>query len=244
VSLAVTAVAPYLADRVPGWLRQIPGWLREPSWLRPMTHALRIFVLEHQTGGLFLVIFFEELGIPLPAPGDAAIAYGGYLTTTGAIPYPLAYVAVVAGAVLGSTCNLTLSRRYGRPFIQRFGRYVGVTEERLARAERIFKRWGPWAIIVGRHIPGMRIVLSALSGILEVPYRVFIPCVLVSASIWAAIFLELGRRLGPRVRDLFGLFPAHLIPWALVGLSLVVIGYLGYEHGIKPKGDRQLEQPD
>jgi hypothetical protein len=63
----------------------------------------------------------------------------GYLTTTGAIPYPVAYVAAVSGAVLGSACSLTVSRRYGRPFIQRLGRYI--------------------AIIVGRHIPGMRMVI-------------------------------------------------------------------------------------
>jgi len=222
----------------------VPGWLQEPSWWRPLTHAVRIFVLQHQSSGLFLVIFLEELGVPLPAPGDAAIAYGGYLTTTGAIPYPLAYLAVVSGAVLGSACNLTISRKYGRPFIKRFGKYVGVSEAKLARAERVFKRWGPWAIIVGRHIPGMRIVLSALSGILEVPYRVFIPCVLVSAAIWAAIFLEVGRRVGPRIREAFLIFPAHLIPWLALGLVLLVIGYLGYEHGFKPKAwSRHAEEP-
>jgi membrane protein DedA with SNARE-associated domain len=238
----VLALAAFLADKIPDW---IPDWLLEPGWWRPLTHFVRAFVMDHQTGGLFFVIFLEELGVPLPAPGDAAIAYGGYLTSTGAIPYSLAYIAVVSGAVLGSACNLTISRRYGRPFIQRFGRYIGVTDERLVRAEHLFKRWGPWAIIVGRHIPGMRIVLSALSGILGVPYRVFVPCVLVSASIWAAIFLELGRRLGPRVRDLFTLFPAHLIPWLVLGLILLLIGYLGYEHGFKPKERREpIEQPD
>jgi membrane protein DedA with SNARE-associated domain len=230
------ALALFLADN-------LPGWLQEPSWWRPLTHAVRIFVLHHQSGGLFVVIFLEELGVPLPAPGDAAIAYGGYLTTTGTIPYPLAYLAVVSGAVLGSTCNLTLSRRYGRPFIQRFGKYIGLTEEKLVRAERVFKRWGPWAIIVGRHIPGMRIVLSAVSGILEVPYRVFIPCVLVSATIWAAIFLEIGRHVGPRIREVFRIFPAHLLPWVLVGLAVLVIGYLGYEHGYKPKAwSRHIEE--
>ena len=97
----------------------LPGWLQEPSWLRPLTHAIRLFIFQHQSGGLFVVIFLEELGVPLPAPGDAAIAYAGYLTTTGAIPYPLAYVAVVCGSVLGSACNLTISRKYGRPFIRR-----------------------------------------------------------------------------------------------------------------------------
>ena len=222
----------------------ILAWPGEPQWWRALVRAIRVFVMDHQTGGLFLVIFFEELGVPLPVPGDVAIAYGGYLTTTGAISYPTAYVAVVVGAVLGSACNLTISRRFGRPFVQRFGRYVGITDERLVRAEQIFKRWGPWAIILGRHIPGMRIVLSALSGILGVPYRVFIPCVLISATIWAAIFLELGRRLGPRVRGLFGVFPAHLVPWLVLGLILLMIGYLAYEHGFKPKDNREtVEQP-
>ena len=164
-------------------------------------------VLQHQSSGLFLVIFLEELGIPLPAPGDVAIMYGGYLTTTGAIPYPLAYLAVVAGAVLGSACNLTISRKYGRPFIQRFGVRRRDRGE-AASGRSAFQRWGPWAIIIGRHIPGMRIVLSALSGILGVPYKVFIPCVFVSSLVWAAIFLEIGRRVGPRIREVFS-FSQH-----------------------------------
>src|SRR3989442_9329856 len=100
----------------------LPGWLQEPSWLRPFTHAIRIFILHHQSGGLFIVIFLEELGVPLPAPGDAAIAYGGYLTTTGAIPYPLAHLAVVSGAGLGSARNPTITPRYRRPVLPPYRR--------------------------------------------------------------------------------------------------------------------------
>ena len=217
----------------------LPWWLHEPAWLHELARQLRRFIFEHETAGLFIVILLEEIGIPLPAPGDVAITYGGYLTTTGAIPYPLAYVAVVCGAVIGSSVNMTLCRRYGRRVIRRFGPVLGITEERLTRAEAAFRRWGPWAIIIGRHIPGMRIVLSALSGILEVPYRVFIPCVAVSATIWAAIFITLGRVLGPRARGLFGILPADLIPWLLFGLGLLAVGYLGYEHGFKPKAWRR-----
>ena len=220
----------------------MPWWLQEPGWWRELARGVRMFIFQHQTFGLFTVIFLEEIGIPLPAPGDVAITYGGYLTTRGTIPYPLAYVAVVTGAVLGSTLNTTLSRRYGPRVIARVGPFLGITEVRLERAQALFQRWGPWAIIVGRHIPGMRIVLSALSGILNVPYRVFIPCVAISATIWAAIFLELGRLLGPRARDLFALFPAPLIPWVLLGLGVLLVGYLGYEHGFKPKATRKPVQ--
>ncbi len=180
------------------------------------------------------------MGFPLPVPGDVAIIYVGYLTTQGSAQFPLAYLAVVSGAVLGSTANMTISRRYGRRFVRKFGKYLGISEKRLAAAEKLFKRWGPWAIIVGRQVPGLRIVLSAISGILDVPYRVFIPCVALSAAIWAAIFLELGRLLGPRTKDLFGMFPAHLIPWLLLGLGVLLVGYLGYEHGFfKPKAWRR-----
>ena len=67
------AVAHHLADT-------LPEWLQEPAWWRPLTHAVRAFLQQHQSSALFIVIFPEELGVPLTAPGDVAIAYGGYLT--------------------------------------------------------------------------------------------------------------------------------------------------------------------
>jgi len=208
----------------------LAGWLQTPHWLWPAARAVGHFVRGHQALGLFLVIFAEELGVPLPAPGDAAITYGGYLTTTGAIPYPLAYLAVVAGATTGSFCLYALSRRYGHRFLVRFGPYLGLTAERLERAERAFQRWGPWAVIIGRHIPGMRIVLSAFAGAFGIRKRAFVVCVLVSSALWAAIFLELGRMLGRNSRFLFRVFPAHLLPLALLFVVLVWALWLAREH--------------
>jgi membrane protein DedA with SNARE-associated domain len=215
----------------------LPVWFQTPDWLLPAARAVGHFVRTHQAIGLFLVIFAEELGIPLPAPGDAAITYGGYMTTTGAIPLPLAYVAVVSAATTGSFCLYSLSRRFGHPFLFRFGPYVGLTTERLEGAERAFRRWGPWAVIIGRHVPGMRIVLSAFAGVFELPRRVFVPCVLVSSTIWAAIFLELGRALGRNSRLLFRVVPAHLLPLVFVALALVWALWLLYEHRWRPRAE-------
>ena len=211
----------------------VPGWLQTPRGFWPFTGAIGHFIHDHQAIGLFLVIFAEELGIPLPAPGDVAIAWGGYLTARGDIPYPFAFLSVVVGATTGSFCLYWLSRRFGHPFLMRFGPYIGLTSERLASAERAFRRWGPWAVIIGRHIPGMRIVLSALAGMFEFPTRTFVLCVLISSSIWAAIFLELGRMLGRNSRLLFRLFPAHLIPLAIGLIVLVWVLWLAYEHGVR-----------
>lgn len=211
----------------------LPGWIQSPDAFMPATRALGHFVRDHQAIGLFLVIFAEELGIPLPAPGDATITYAGYQTAIGAIPYPLAYLAVISGATLGSLCLYTLSRRYGHPFFVRFGPYIGLHADRLERAEAAFTRWGPWAIIIGRHIPGFRIVLSAFAGAFEFPRRLFVICVLISSSIWAAIFLELGRVLGRNSRYLFRLFPAHLIPFGILLIVCLWLLWLGYEHALR-----------
>jgi membrane protein DedA with SNARE-associated domain len=219
----------------------IPDWLQTPAWFWPATRTMVHLVRTHQAMGLFLVIFAEELGIPLPAPGDAWITYGGYLTTTGAIPVPLAYLAVIGAATSGSFCNYTVSRRFGHPFLVRFGPYVGLSAERLDRAERAFRHWGPWAVIIGRHIPGMRIVLSAFAGVFELPRRVFVPCVLLSSTIWAAIFLELGRALGRNSRYLFRLAPAHLLPLLIVLLAVGWTLWLVYEHRWRPRQEARRQ---
>jgi membrane protein DedA with SNARE-associated domain len=213
----------------------LPSWLEMPRWFRDAAEPLGQFLAHQHTLGLFIVIFLEELGIPLPAPGDVAIAWAGYQTTTGSVPYALAYLAVIGGAVLGSLCLYSVARHFGHPFVLRFGRYVGLDHERLEKVERAFRRWGPLAIIVGRHIPGMRIYLSAFAGIFEVPLKIFIPSVAFSSVLWATIFIEIGRVLGRNSRYLFRLFPAHLFPLLLLGVMVLAALYIAYEHAWRPR---------
>jgi len=225
----------YLLSLTTTHIGDLPVWLQSPDWFWHAARDIGHFVRVQPALGLFLVIFAEELGIPLPAPGDAAIMYGGYLTTTAALRLPVAYVAVISAATIGSFCNYSICRRFGHPFLVRFGPYVGLTAERLEGAERAFRRWGPWAVIIGRHVPGMRIVLSAFAGVFELPRRLFVPCVLVSSTVWAAIFLELGRMVGRNSRLLFRLVPSYLVPLIFVLLALLWAAWLLYEHRWRPR---------
>lgn len=225
---------------------QLPDWLQTPAWYRPLSRFILHVIRTQQAFGLFGVVFAEELGIPLPVPGDVAIAWAGYLTTTGGMSELEAGLAVVAGATLGSTCLFLLSRRFGHPFVLRFGRYVGLNEDRFLRAEASFKRWGPWAVILGRHIPGMRIYLSALAGLFEMRTVVFVPCVMLSSAVWAAIFIILGRMLGRQAGRLSRLLPAHLVPYALLLVAAVALVVVARHHGWHPfrRGQARSAQHD
>lgn len=220
---------------------QLPGWMQTPDWYRPLSRFILHLIRTHQALGLFGVVFAEELGVPLPVPGDVAIAWAGYLTTTRSMTELEAGAAVVAGATLGSTSLFLLSRRFGHPFVLRFGRYVGLNEDRFMRAEASFKRWGPWAVILGRHIPGMRIYLSALAGLFEMRAVVFVPCVVLSSTIWAAIFITVGRMLGRQAGRLSRLLPAHLVPYAFLLAAVVVFIVVAAHHGWHPFRRRRAD---
>jgi membrane protein DedA with SNARE-associated domain len=169
----------------------------------------------------FGLIYIEESGIPLFIPGDAFLVYVGH-----ALPYSFpilfaAWLGFILAVILGATNLYLISRRYGRRLLEhRLARFLHLTPARLEEAEHWFRRYGPWALIFGRHIPGFRVPLTVAAGILELPYRVFVISVLVSSATWAGLFLTLGAVFGDSVVHSIR---ANTRVYAGVAVAIVVI---------------------
>jgi membrane protein DedA with SNARE-associated domain len=56
------------------------------------------------------------------------------------------------GAVLGDNIGFAIGHFGGRPLIERHGRYIFLTRERIQRATGFFQRHGGWIIRVARFI--------------------------------------------------------------------------------------------
>ncbi|HEX5506024.1 MAG TPA: DedA family protein, partial [Thermomicrobiales bacterium] len=168
--------------------------------LSGLSHAILSLVLAYQYAGLFLLLLVEEAGVPLPLPGDTLIMYAGVRSRVGDNNAALTLALVTAAATLGSSALYWLARRGGRPVVRRYGRFLHLHPERVARMEARYRRWGPWAIILGRLIPGLRTPTSAMAGLFDVPYRVFAPCTACSALIWALFYFYFGALLAPAWR--------------------------------------------
>lgn len=169
----------------------------------------------------FGLIYIEESGIPLFIPGDAFLVYVGH-----ALPYDFpilfaAWLGFILAVILGATNLYLVSRRYGRRLLEhRLARFLHLTPARLEEAEHWFRRYGPWALIFGRHIPGFRVPLTVAAGILELPYRLFVISVLVSSATWAGLFLTLGAVFGDSVVKSIR---ANTWMYAAVAVAVVVI---------------------
>ena len=76
------------------------------------------------------------------------------------------------------------------------GKFLFIEQSDITRAEHLFKKYGIWTILIGRHIPGMRIPLTIFAGISGMSYRAFISATLTSTVLWIALFLQVGHRYG------------------------------------------------
>lgn len=133
-----------------------------------------------------LVIGVESMGVPLP--GEITLVSASLLaaTTDQVSPWGVAIGASI-GAIVGDSIGYTVGRRGGRPLLERLGRrfpkHLG--PEHLARGERLFARWGVWAVFFGRFVALLRILAGPMAGALHVPYRRFLVANATGGLVWA-----------------------------------------------------------
>jgi membrane protein DedA with SNARE-associated domain len=195
--------------------------------LRQLSQAMFRFFEMNQYLALFVFIFVEECGIPLPVPGDTLVAYSGYLATQGR-SNPLLVISVATVATAGGSSILYwIAYHFGHRFVIKYGRFIHLSEKRVNQVGGWFKKYGALAIVLGRLIPGMRVPTTVMSGVFEVPYRVFVPATFVAAAIWAGIYFTLGYVLG-REYLLLGRFLVSNYRLALAIVAIIVVSVALY----------------
>jgi membrane protein DedA with SNARE-associated domain len=187
------------------------------DWVRHLLHRYTYLAS-------YGLLYVEESGIPLPAPGDVFVAYVGAHVPRNVAAWIIAWLGLIGVVVIGATNLFWLSRRFGRRLAEgRFAHLVHLSPERLARAERWFQRYGVVAIIFGRHIPGFRVPITVAAGVFKVHYPVFAASVAVSTAIWAGVVMIIGITVGPRLEAFLTLHRDWLWLWAAVVVLFVIV---------------------
>ena len=182
---------------------------------------------EHSDLALFLLLFMEESGIPLPLPGDLVMLLAGVRAAEGKSVAVLSLAIMEAATLLGSTILYTLARRGGRPMLYRYGKFLHLELDKLERAEDFLRRHGPLAIVLGRVIPGLRIPTSLAAGVFGVPYPVFLPALAIGSFAYILFYFLLGYFFGPNVlRAIEGPHFQLRFVWLLLGMGAVVAAYV------------------
>ena len=174
--------------------------------------------ITHAVGnhGVYAVFGLLVLAAVVPVASELVMLYAGALAGgafagvsvhvfgTDVHSHVWGYVAIALagtlGNLIGAAIGWWIGALGGRAVVQRWGRFIHVSEAKLDRAERWFDRYDDWAVPVGLATPLARSFVAIPAGIVRVPFAKFLALALLGC---AAFCFGLGRRAGrsgPRTR--------------------------------------------
>lgn len=144
---------------------------------------------------LGLTLFLGALGLHLPSA--LAMVVAGSLAAQGQMSWWWASAIGVSGSVVGDVAGYSLGRVLSQEFLERRGRWIGLTPELITRGERLFQRWGALTVVLSRSLLSfLSPAVNFLAGAGRYSLRRFLPLDVVGRVIWTSAYLGLGYSLG------------------------------------------------
>jgi membrane protein DedA with SNARE-associated domain len=137
---------------------------------------------------------------------------------------PLAVALATVGSVIGAVVGYVIGAWGGRPLLDRYGRYVGIGDEDLDRADRWFDRWGSWAVFLGRMVPLVRTFVSYPAGISRMPIGRFLLFSTLGSLPWNAALIYAGFVVGENYPQIeAAIKPFEYVIYVVVAVGVVLL---------------------
>lgn len=161
-----------------------------------MHHTLNHLIEHFGYFGIILALLGGIIGLPLP--DEILLTYIGYNVFEGRLHYFPTLFSGIIGAICGISLSYLLGAKLGLPFLKRYGPKIHITEERIHLTTKLFNKLGPYLLVIGFFIPGIRHITAYLAAINSYSFRRFAFFAFLGAILWVFTFITIGRKLGPQ----------------------------------------------
>jgi membrane protein DedA with SNARE-associated domain len=144
--------------------------------------------------GIVLLMAIESACIPLPS--EIIMPFSGYLVSKGELNLWGVGVAGAVGCVLGSLVAYWAGMYGGRPFIEKYGRYILLSRHDLDLADRWFAKYGEVIVFVSRLLPAIRTFIAFPAGVARMNLTRFIIYTFAGSLPWCLGLAYVGQKLG------------------------------------------------
>src|SRR5204862_261237 len=134
-------------------------------------------------------------------------------------------IAGTLGSWIGATVMYWIARWGGRPLLNRYGRYVLISEQKIAGAENWAAHYGSMGIFISRLLPVVRHLIGIPAGIVRMNYKLFSVYTILGSGIWCAVLCYVGIKMGQDEKLMQG--ELHRLSLWLGG-SMLVLGAMYY----------------
>jgi membrane protein DedA with SNARE-associated domain len=153
--------------------------------------------------GVMIAMTIESAMIPLPS--ELILPFAGFLVsdpskieplTHGKWEFWLVVIAATIGNTIGSLIAYAIGAWGGRPFLERYGKYLLIRHHEIELAEHFFEKYGAATAFFSRLLPIVRTFISFPAGVARMPLGKFIAYSTAGAFLWSTLLVYAGTVLG------------------------------------------------
>ncbi|EKF84660.1 DedA family protein [Methanobacterium formicicum] len=176
--------------------------------------------------GILLGMTIESACIPLPS--EIIMTFAGYVVYEGKMAFWGVVLVGTLGNLVGSLIAYYVGWWGGRPLLEKYGKYILITPNKLNLADEWFEKYGHEAVLISRMLPGLRTFISLPAGITHMNLKKFILYTVIGSLPWCFVLTYIGVLMGPNWTTIESYFRYLDI---LVGIGVVVfIAYIIYHY--------------
>jgi len=146
-------------------------------------------------------VLLEDFGVPVP--GETVLILGAVYAGTGRLSVWVVGILAFLAAVAGDNIGFAIGHFGGRALIERYGRYILLTRERVDRATAFFDRHGGKVIVVARFVEGLRQANGIIAGLTGMHWRRFLAFNALGAALWVGVWTCVGYFSGNNIDAIY-----------------------------------------
>lgn len=174
--------------------------------------------------GVFLLMLLETVFPPVPS--EVIMPVAGLRAANGPMTIGGVIASGTAGAMTGNLLWYLVARWVGAGRLKRFvishGRWLALDWCDVEKIEKLFGRYGPWVVMLGRMLPTARTLISVPAGFLRMNLARFFLWSAFGTAVWSAALALAGYGLGMQ----FGQVERIVGPISSAIIALIVLGYI------------------
>jgi membrane protein DedA with SNARE-associated domain len=180
--------------------------------------------------GVAVAMAIESAMVPLPS--ELVLPYAGFLVsdpskleplTRGPWSFWIVVIVATLGNTLGSIVGYYIGAWGGRPFLEKYGKYLLIRPHELELADRFFQKYGPATAFFSRLMPIVRTFISFPAGVARMPIGQFILYSTLGALPWSILLVWAGEQLGANWVDIRHALQPYDLAIAVLVVALGVL---------------------
>lgn len=171
--------------------------------------------------GVAALITLEDFGVP--APGETVLITAAfYAGALGHLNIFLVALVAFIGAVVGDNIGFAIGEYGGHPLVERYGKYIFLTPERIAKAEQFFNRHGGKVVAIARFVEGLRQANGLIAGLSDMRWLKFITFNAIGAALWVSVWSAIGYFGGDHINT-FLRYQLYFTIAVVVGAAIFIV---------------------